>query len=103
MIDLHPRQGPIAGGTAITLSANGCGPTKCHFSSDGDDATIVAATRLTTRLIICTTPLRPVPGFVTLQVSNSGVLGSSTAAYRYVVVPVVSGIYQLLALRKVER
>ena len=96
VIDLHPRQGPTAGGTAITLSANGCGPAMCHFSSDGDDATVVAATRLTTRLISCVTPLRSVPGFVTLQVSHSGVLGSSTAPYRYVVVPVVSGIWPTL-------
>ena len=91
---ISPNDGPVSGGTAVTICGFGFRPTnedvnhlQCRFS-DGDHTKVVPAIYVNERMLHCTSPdfsrfLIGLPHFVTVEVSlNRGQLFSNNGAPR---------------------
>jgi hypothetical protein len=97
---LNPTQGPVGGGTKVTITGSGFGPgdpntTVTFGGAEGAMVDVVSTTEITVVTPPSPLPGGPagsVPGPVPVVVADSG--GSATAAqqFTYVVVPVVTGI-----------
>ena len=110
-----PTQGPMAGGTALTMSAGACGQLFCRFSSGGGEHAftrgipgyapehnvvvrgpgplLVPASRLSSDLVACSTPTQDTPGFASVRLETvDRVIISPEQFYRYMIAPEVSHI-----------
>ena len=83
LTDIQPLQGPVGGGVALTLTAgHTCGRLQCQFGGDS----IVPASRLSSTHVTCMTPAQNVPAHISVKLDIHGVLTTTTASHRYMLV-----------------
>jgi hypothetical protein len=85
---VSPSNGPIAGGTEVTITGTNfaTGATVTFGSAAATNVTVVSATQIT-----ATTPAGSA-GSVTVTVTVSGLSGSLSSGFAYVVAPTVSSV-----------
>lgn len=88
--DIQPAQGPVMGGSALTLAAGQCGEVNCRFSSG---LALVRATRLAYDQVVCSSPAQDAPGFVSVRLEMLGGAAAGPALFfRYISTAKVSHI-----------
>ena len=101
LIDVNPREGPLAGGTRLIAVGEGFkneGNVTCKFfkaNSTGQWTKVVRARVLTSTEIECFSPPADTPGYWDLSISLQTEVYSEPVKYLYYEMPVVGSIYPI--------
>ena len=98
LIDVNPREGPVPGGTKLTLIGENFkndGNVTCRFIKRNETHTwtkIVPGRVATSAEIWCESPPSDMPGYVDLSISLQTDVYSEPVKYLYYEMPVISAI-----------
>lgn len=90
LYDVDPREGPVRGGTNITVSGTGFSKTSTIMCKVGGKE--VPGRYINAQQIVCEAPKGEKPGYVPLQIAVQPGLWSSAVKYLYYETPVAASI-----------